>query len=108
MRKLAAEVFAIGKAVRAYAKTDQFEEIYRPLRETLDMHRSHVPSSLQWVGLRLRTGELGSDLTPTENWLLEPLIRYARSAGLEQAAEYFEDLKRRLLEKLRKARRVTT
>jgi len=104
IRKLASEVFAVGQAVRAYAKTDEFEQIYRPLRETLDMHRSHVPSSLQWVGLRLRTGELAEELTPTENWLLEPLIRYARSAGLEQSAEYFENLKRRLLEKLLWAR----
>jgi hypothetical protein len=104
VRKLASEVFAVGQAVRAYAKTDEFEQIYRPLRETLDLHRAHVPSSLQWVGLRLRTGQLAGELTPTENWLLEPLIRYARSAGLEQSAEYFESLKHRLLEKLLKAR----
>jgi hypothetical protein len=108
IRRLASEVFAVGKAVRAYAKTDEFEEIYKPLRATLDLHRSHVPSSLQWVGLRLRTGELAGELTPTENWLLEPLIRYARSAGLEESAEYFEELKRRLLEKLLKAREATT
>ena len=104
IRRLAAEVFAVGQAVRAYAKTDEFEQVYRPLRETLDLHRSHVPSSLQWVGLRLRTGELAEELTPTENWLLEPLIRYARSAGLDPSAEYFEDLKQRLLAKLLKAR----
>ena len=108
IRRLASEVFAVGQAVRAYGKTDQFEEIYKPLRATLDLHRSHVPSSLQWVGLRLRTGELGGELTPTENWLLEPLIRYARSAGLEQSADYFEGLKQRLLEKLLKARSQAT
>jgi len=104
IRRLASEVFAVGQAVRAYAKTDEFEQIYKPLRETLDLHRSHVPSSLQWVGLRLRTGELAGELTPTENWLLEPLIRYARSAGLDQSVEYFEDLKQRLMAKLLKAR----
>lgn len=104
MRRLAAEVFAVGQAVRAYSRTDQFEDIYRPLRDTLDLHRSHVPSSLQWAGLRLRTGQLGPDLTPTEMWLLDPLIRYARSAGLESSVEYFENLRERLLEKLTKAR----
>jgi hypothetical protein len=104
IRRLASEVFAVGQAVRAYAKIDRFEEIYKPLRATLDLHRSHVPSSLQWVGLRLRTGDLAGELTPTENWLLEPLIRYARSAGLEDSADYFEGLKQRLLEKLLKAR----
>jgi len=107
IRRLAAEVFAIGQAVKAYARTDQFENIYQPLRETLDLHRAHVPSSLQWVGLRLRTGELSAELTPTESWLLEPLIRYARSAGLDKSAEYFEELKKELLRKLLKARERT-
>ncbi|MCI0745619.1 MAG: hypothetical protein L0Y58_09465, partial [Verrucomicrobia subdivision 3 bacterium] len=103
-RRLASEVFAVGKAVKAYGRTDEFEKVYQPLRETLELHRSHIPSSLQWVDLRLRTGELAADVTPTEMWLLEPLIRYARSAGLDHSAEYFEDLKRQLLAKLLKAR----
>jgi hypothetical protein len=105
IRRLAAEVFAVGQAVKAYARTDQFETIYAPLRETLDLHRSHIPSSLQWVGLRLRTGQLAPELTPTETWLLDPLIRYARSAGLESAVEYFEGLKQALLNKLLKLQR---
>jgi hypothetical protein len=104
IRRLAAEVFAVGQAVRAYGPADQFESVYGALRETLDLHRAHVPSSLQWVGLRLRTGELGTDLTPTESWLLDPLIRYARSAGLEPAVAYFESLKQELLQKLMKVR----
>ncbi|HMJ65448.1 MAG TPA: hypothetical protein VK615_08850, partial [Candidatus Binatia bacterium] len=104
IRRLAAEVFAVGQAVKAYGRTEEFEQIYQPLRETLELHRAHVPSSLQWVGLRLRTGGLAAELTPTEMWLLDPLIRYARSAGLENAVEYFEELKERLLEKLLKVR----
>jgi hypothetical protein len=104
IRRLAAEVFAVGQAVKAYARTDQFEDIYRPLRETLDLHREHVPSSLQWVALRLRTGELEAGLTPTETWLLEPLIRYARSAGLDDSVRYFEGLKEELIRKLQTVR----
>jgi hypothetical protein len=104
MRRLAAEVFAVGQAVRAYGPAEQFESVYASLRQTLDLHRSHVPSSLQWVGLRLRTGELGAELTPTETWLLDPLIRYARSAGLERSVAYFDGLKQQLLQKLMKVR----
>jgi hypothetical protein len=104
IRLLAAEVFAVGQAVKAYAPADQFDVLYRSLRETLDLHREHVPSSLQWVGLRLRTGELAAELTPTETWLLDPLIRYARSAGLDRSVEYFEKLKHELLRKLMKVR----
>jgi len=104
IRRLAAEVFAVGQAVKAYGAAEQFQQVYPPLRETLELHRSHVPSSLQWVGLRLRLGGLAPELTPTEMWLLDPLIRYARSAGLDNSAQYFEDLKQRLLAKLLKVR----
>jgi hypothetical protein len=104
IRRLAAEVFAVGQAVRAYGAAEEFEPIYRSLRETIELHREHVPSSLQWVGLRLRMGELGAELTPTETWLLDPLIRYARSAGLEHSVDYFEMLKHDLLLKLAKVR----
>jgi hypothetical protein len=106
IRQLAMEVVAVGKAVKAYGAAEPFEQIYQPLRETLELHRSHVPSSLQWVGLRLRTGGLRPELTPTEMWLLDPLIRYARSAGLDRSAQYFEELKERLLAKLLKVRSV--
>jgi len=44
---------------------------------------------------------LDLNVPPTEAWLLDPLIRYARSAGLDEAVQYFEDLKERLLVKLR-------
>ncbi len=37
---------------------------------------------------------------PTEAWLLDPLIRYAHAAGLEDAARYFENLTRRVEQRL--------
>jgi len=100
IRDLCRHVFKVGQAVRAYTAADDFELLYERVKETLRLHESHTPSSLQWVALRLRTAGLDSDLTPTEAWLLEPLIRYARSAGLENAVQYFESLKDRLLRKL--------
>src|SRR3954466_3255559 len=100
IRELCQRVFEVGRAVRAYAASDDFEVLLSGVKGTLLLHREHVPSSLQWVELRLRTGELDPDVTPTESWLLDPLIRYARSAGMEEAALYFEGLKARLLQKL--------
>jgi hypothetical protein len=103
IRNLCRHVFEVGLAVKAYASADNFETLFEQLRETLTLHESHIPSSLQWVGLRIRTGMLEPKLTPTEEWLLEPLIRYARSAALESAIRYFEQLKERVIAKLRLA-----
>ncbi len=71
--------------------------------EGLRLHQTHIPSSVQWIGLHYTAGTLEPKLAPTEAWLLGPLIRYARGANLEDAARYLEDLKCRLLEKLQKA-----
>lgn len=103
IRELCAWVFCIGQAVKAYDLKDDFEERFKACMESLYKHQTHVPSSVQWVGLHYQAGTLEAKLTPTEAWLLGPLIRYARGAGLEEAARYFEGLKGSLLEKLRKA-----
>ena len=100
IRELALQVFRVGQAVKAYGRTESFEAVLARAKEILHLHRSHIPSSLQWVALRLRQGKLEPALTPTETWLLDPLIRYARSAGLEEAERYFEGLRGRLLAKL--------
>ncbi|MGR8930785.1 MAG: hypothetical protein ACU836_09105 [Gammaproteobacteria bacterium] len=103
MRELCAWVFRVGQAVNAYKANDSFEERLQSSLEGLRLHAEHVPSSVQWIGLHYQSGTLQAKLTPTEAWLLGPLIRYARGAGLEDAASYFETLKDRLLEKLHKA-----
>jgi hypothetical protein len=69
----------------------------------LELHRDHVPSSIQWVDVELRRNRLEARLTPTERWLLEPLIRYAEAAQLPDTAGYFRSLERRLIDKLQRA-----
>jgi len=100
---LAQQVFRVGQAVHAYGREDCWERIHAELRESLQTHASHMPSSLQWVELQLAQGTLRPDLTPTETWLLNPLIRYAKSAGLAPTTAYFERLRERLLGKLKQA-----
>jgi len=101
IRNLCLHVFAVGRAVRAYEASDEFSDLFERLKVTLQPHASHTPSSLQWIALRLRTGSLDLNVPPTEAWLLDPLIRYARSAGLDEAVQYFEELKEQLVAKLR-------
>jgi len=103
IRELFRHVFQIGLAVKAYGSEDCFEDIYAQRMESLRLHERHIPSSLQWVDLKCRLGTLEPELSPTEAWLLEPLIRFARGVGLEESAHYFEDLKEKLLYKLQLA-----
>jgi len=100
IRRLAREVFGVGKAVKAYGATEDFEAVFARMLESLYQHLSHIPSSIQWLDLKLRTSTLRPELTPTETWLLDPLVRYARSAGLDETVRFFEELRQRLLERL--------
>ncbi|MGB3496056.1 MAG: hypothetical protein WBA57_25225 [Elainellaceae cyanobacterium] len=103
MMALAHHVFQVGLRVRAYSAKESFKEICDRLFQTSAAHASHVPSSLQWVDLNLRRGTLKPEMTPTESWLLEPLLRYARASDLPESVAFFEGLKQQLLDKLSKA-----
>jgi hypothetical protein len=103
MRELARHVIEVGRAVGAYAPEEGFEMLYAEMIESVRQHEDHIPSSLQWIEQRLRLGTLEPRLTPTEQWLLEPLIRYAHGAGLEEAAHYFEHLTRTIEHRLARA-----
>jgi hypothetical protein len=94
VRELVQHVVAVGRAVRAYREEESAEEIEARMRESLQSHADHVPSSLQWIEGQLQRQTLSPRLTPTEAWLLEPLIRYAHGAALEDVARYFERLTR--------------
>jgi hypothetical protein len=100
IRELVAHVVSIGRAVRAYSASESLEDILEMARTSLQRHADHVPSSLQWIEGQLRRQSLSPRLTPTEAWLLEPLIRYAHGAGLEAAAHYFETLTRQVEHRL--------
>ena len=106
IRQLAQRVFDVGRAVKAYAADERFETVFAQMLETTHQHDEHVPSSLQWINLRLRQGRLEVRLTPTEEWLLNPLIRYAHAAGLDETAVFFEHLKARNMAKLELAARA--
>lgn len=100
IRELVYRVFQVGQAVKVYGSEEDFELIFEKLMETGLAHSTHIPSSLQWVEMKLRLGTLEAKMTPTEVWLVEPLIRYAKAAGLEDTANYFEGLKYELVQKL--------
>lgn len=103
IRELTRNAFLVGKAVRAYGPKEDREAIHRELIQAATRPAQHVPSSVQLLAMGLRSRTLKPEITPTEAWLLDPLIRYARTGGLESTAHYFEALRQRLLDLLRVA-----
>lgn len=101
VRELARHVVAVGRAVRAYREPESFEEIYQSALKIAMGPREHVPSSLKWVEAQLHAGTLQPQLSPTEAWLLDPLIRFASTAGLDDSARYFTSLRERVEERLK-------
>lgn len=79
LRELSGHLFAIGLAVRAYRPDEDFDLLHE---NTLRLSRSageHYPSSLKWIESQLHSGTLSPQLSPTEKWLLDPLVHYAHS-----------------------------
>jgi hypothetical protein len=95
-RELAHHVMAVGRAVQAYRADEDFEAIYHAAVSVMLGAWDHVPSSIKWIEGQLRAGTLTPHVTPTEKWLLEPLIQYASTAGLEESTRYFIELIRRV------------
>ncbi len=103
VRELAYRVFEIGRAVKAFTPADDFEHILSEALARCQPLKAHIPSSLQTIDLQIKLGRLEVKFTPTETWLVDPLIRYARSARLPEAVAYFETLRAALMKKLEKA-----
>ncbi|MCJ8283487.1 MAG: hypothetical protein MJK14_27795, partial [Rivularia sp. ALOHA_DT_140] len=100
IRGLVNRVFRVGQMVKVYDLQEDVEVIYNQTTQSALEHANHIPSSLQWVDMNLRNGTLKPQMTPTESWLIEPLIRYAKASGLEDTANYFQNLKDELVRKL--------
>jgi hypothetical protein len=103
LRLFSSHVFAIGCAVRAYRQDEDFAALHAAALKTASGPGAHIPSSLMWIHSQLRDGSLKAELTPTEKWLLDPLIRFAKTAGLGDSADFFTKLGQRVEDKLQAA-----
>ncbi len=99
-RELAHHLIAVGRAVRAYREDEDFETIYHSAMTAARGPLDHVPSSLRLIESQLRHGTLRPQLAATEAWLLDPLLRFARGAGLDDTVNYFTTLRERIEHRL--------
>ncbi|RYX82056.1 hypothetical protein EON83_21340 [bacterium] len=103
VRELVQRVFEVGRAVRVFTPQEKDEDVFNHIYTRAQSVRLHVPSSLQAIEIQINEGCLQAKFPPTETWLIDPLIRYARSSGLVEAAEYFEGLRDKLIAKMEKS-----
>jgi hypothetical protein len=96
-------VVQVGRGVGVYRAGDSARDIFRETIGLMTPAAAHVPSSLQWLEQQLATGSLRPGLTPTEKWLLQPLLHYARSLGDPKAIDYFERIELQLTEAIGRA-----
>lgn len=95
-REMVGHIVAIGRAVRAYAENETFEQLYRAAMATARGPLEHIPSSIARVAQELRDGTLATHLPPTELWLIDQLITFARTAGLTDSEAYLHSLVTRI------------
>ncbi len=102
-RELVEHVIAVGRTVRAYRPEETFAVLHQTAFDLAHRAWEHVPSSLSWIEAHLEAGTLKAEITPTERWLIEPLLQYASMGGLEDSVRYFKDLTRRVEARLANA-----
>jgi hypothetical protein len=102
--ELIRKVLNIGKAVHAFRPEETAEPVVQRCFEVALHYPKHVPSSLQWFDQQIRSGNVAVAIPPTEAWLLNPLLHYAKSAALTAEAAYLENLSARLLDKIASVR----
>ena len=96
-------VMRVGRGVGVYGADESLQDIFHETLGLMTPAAAHVPSSLQWLEQQLATGALRPGLTPTEKWLLQPLLHYARSLGDPKAIDYFEGIELQLTEAIGRA-----
>jgi hypothetical protein len=89
-------VFDVGKAVGAYPPEARYDEVWAKHRSTILAHADHVTSSLKQLRDALANGLRGVELFSNEEWLLTPLCRYARTAGMTKEEALFRGLRRQI------------
>lgn len=96
-------VFEVGRRCGAYNDRDSYDEVWRVSRGIIERAAGHVTSSIKTFRDALETDLKSVRLMPTEEWILTPLRRYARQAGLTGEVSLFESLEHQVQESMARA-----
>ena len=96
-------VFDVGTACGAYPPDAEYDKVWAEHRAVIMAHAGHQTSSLKFFRDALDRGLESVQLFSNEEWILEPLIRYASNASLTEEEALFKSLRRRVQETLARA-----
>jgi len=103
VERITRAVFEVGRWCGAYTADDSYEDVWSVSRATIEKSAGHVTSSIKAFRDALERDLKSVRLMPTEEWLLVPLRRCARQAGLTEEMSLFESLERRVQESMARA-----
>ncbi len=99
-------VFEVGRWCGAYTAEDAYDSVWAGGQAIIRKSAGHITSSLKTFRDALDHDLKSVRLMPTEEWLLTPLRRYARQAGLKREESLFELLEHRVQESMARAIRL--
>ena len=103
IQRVTRAVFDVGRAIGAYPPDADFDAIWAPHRATIMAHAGHMTSSVKTFRDALAGGLAGVKLFSNEEWILNPLGRYAASAGMSAEEGLFRSLKNQVQEAMARA-----
>lgn len=96
-------VFDVGVSCGAYPPDAKYDEIWAKHQAVILANAGHVTSSLKSFYDALDRGLASVQLFSNEEWILDPLCRYAAVAGLKDEEALFKSLRRRVQEAMARA-----
>ncbi|MDP6987456.1 MAG: AMP-binding protein, partial [Phycisphaerales bacterium] len=96
-------VFDVGQANGAYPSDATWEEVWEGHRNTILKYKGHVTSSVKDLSAALNRGLESVKLFTNEEWILQPLQRYAALADMQAERSLFKDLAKQVQQAMARA-----
>lgn len=100
LKQIVFHLIQIGEAIHVLPPGRNVDATFDKLMIYYEDFLNHIPSSLQWLNTKIKTGTYKPHFTSLELWLFNPLYQYAHGAGLHDSVKFFEDLRHELWTKL--------
>ncbi|MDP6602483.1 MAG: AMP-binding protein [Phycisphaerales bacterium] len=103
VRQITRGVFDVGQANGAYSSDATWEEVWEGHRNIILKNKGHVTSSVKDLSVALNRGLESVRLFTNEEWILEPLQRYAALADMQAERSMFKDLAKQVQQAIARA-----
>ncbi len=103
IERITRAVYEVGCRCGAYSKDDSYDDVWCASKAIIERSAGHVTSSIKAFRDALDDDLKSVHLMPTEEWILTPLRREARQAGLSSEESLFKTLEHQVQESMARA-----